>query len=157
MRRRLVQLGLLASCACAELSESPSPLLDQAGDPCRAIHSACVDEDTARECIDGVWTDLDCEHSCSDRGPAMISQGCAETTVDGWPVDGCVCEPEPGACAPGATACDSDTEIALCGDQQSWTVHECDDLCAASLATPVSIGCEVGEDGQAACWCVAEA
>lgn len=156
MSRRLAALTLLASCACAEPGERHSALLDQAGDPCRAIHSMCIDEDTARECIDGVWTDIGCAQSCSARGPAMISEGCDETTVDGWLVEGCVCEPEPGACDPGATACESETEIGYCDEQQSWMVMDCVELCLASLATPVSIGCGVGEDGLAVCWCAAE-
>lgn len=153
MKSRLFSLVLLV--ACEGPGDTDSPLLDQVGDPCRAIHSVCVDPDTARECLDGVWTDIGCGQSCSSRGPAMISEGCAETTVDGWPVEGCVCEPEPGACAPGTTACESDTEIGYCDEQQVWTIHDCTEVCSASLATPVSVGCQPDEDGTAACWCVA--
>lgn len=143
---RLAPILLLLS-ACAE---SPPELLIDEGDPCRATYSVCIDDELVRECVDEVWTVRTCEDSCAEQGPAMLSEGCAET-----PTEGCVCVPEPGACAPGSTACESDNTLGYCDDQQVWSTFDCDELCAASLATPTSTGCAMGEDEVAACWCVA--
>ncbi len=148
-----VALLWLATAAC-EAGESPAPLLEQPGDPCRTSASWCVDEERALECIEGVWTERSCEQSCSERGPKLQAEGCApdpDTLLDG-----CVCVPEPGACAPGATQCESDTQLRYCDAEQVWIVYECSELCAASLATPISLGCDVDEQGLAACWCEAE-
>jgi hypothetical protein len=149
MRAFVATFVILVFTGCAE-PQGP-PLLDQEGDPCRAIQARCVDDETARECVDGTWSDQDCEQSCAEKGPAMLSEGCQET-----PIEGCVCVPDPGACAPGSTACESDAALGYCDDDQVWGIYECTDLCTASLATPVSLGCDLGEDEVAACWCVAE-
>lgn len=138
MRTFVATIVLLALTACADPERAPR--LNQEGDPCRASQAICVDDETARECIDGSWTDQDCDETCVERGPAMLSEGCQET-----PIEGCVCVPEPGACAPGSTACESDAALGYCDDDQVWAIYECTDLCAASLATPVSLGCELGD------------
>lgn len=153
MKRHLAVLLLVVSYGCV-LDDEPDeypPLLDQAGDHCRTDLAMCLDNDTVRECVDGIWTDRGCEESCATLGPAMLSMGCV---ADGS-IDGCVCAPEPGACAPGSTACESNNELGYCDDQQIWTVYDCEELCASSLATPVSVGCDLDVDGVAACWCTA--
>jgi hypothetical protein len=85
----------------------------------------------------------------------MLSEGCVETVVDGWPSEACVCVPAPGACLPGSSSCESDTALGYCDESQVWAVYDCDDVCAGSLATPMSLGCALDDDGVAACWCVA--
>jgi hypothetical protein len=153
MRLRLATMLILACCGCAAPGdEYPPPPLDQPGDPCRSPYATCLDEETVRECVDQIWIDRSCEESCAELGPAMLSMGCE---VDG-PLQRCVCIPEPGSCAPGATACESDNELGTCGADQLWSVYDCDSLCESSLATPISVGCMVDEEGVAACWCVAE-
>lgn len=147
----MIRAAMLLLLACATAcADPPPPLLDDEGDPCRASYSVCVDDELVRECIDEIWTIRTCEESCAEQGPAMLSDGCAET-----PVEGCVCVPEPGACAPGSTACESDTTLGYCDDQQIYAIYDCADLCAESLATPMSTGCAPDEDGIAVCWCVA--
>jgi hypothetical protein len=153
MKVRLATLALFVlACWGCESDGEYAPLLDQAGDPCRSPYSMCLDEDLVRECVDGIWTDRSCDESCADIGPAMQSMGCV---TDG-PLEGCACAPEPGACAPGATTCESDNELGYCDAEQVWGVYDCDSLCESSLATPISVGCMVDEEGDAACWCVAE-
>lgn len=152
MNLRLAAILAFACCGCSPEDEYP-PLLDQAGDPCRNPYPMCLDDETVRECLDGVWVDRSCEASCADLGPAMQSMGCV---VDG-PLESCACVPEPGACAPGSMACESDNELGYCDVGQVWTVYDCDSLCESSLATPISVGCIFDEDGDAACWCTADA
>jgi hypothetical protein len=153
MNFRLAAILALACCACMPTEEEYPSRLNQPGDPCHSPYATCLDDETARECVDEVWVDRSCEESCADVGPAMLSMGCV---VDG-PVESCVCIPEPGACAPGATACESENELGYCDASQVWVVYDCDSLCESSLATPVSVGClPVEDDGTSACWCVAE-
>lgn len=143
---------LLVGCPDAT---KPLPPLDQEGEPCRASYKICLAEERVRECIDETWVDRACDESCLDQGPAMISLGCEEVSVDN-PIEGCACAPVPGACAPGDTMCESETQIIYCDESQIWTGYECDELCAMTLATPNSMGCSEDEDGRSVCWCVAE-
>ena len=85
----------------------------------------------------------------------MVSLGCAEASAENL-LEGCLCEPEPGACLSGDTRCDSETQLGYCDAQQVWTTYECETLCAETLVTPISTGCELDEEDGAACWCVAE-
>ena len=155
-RRIVLGFALLVVLGCENgPSDDAPPLLREEGDPCRPSYKLCVDDEIVRECIDGYWEDRTCEESCADIGPAMMSDGCAEWSLE-VPETGCICVPEPGACAPGDTRCDSETELGYCDGEQVWTAYDCDDLCAASLATPISTGCDVDDEGSAACWCVAQ-
>jgi hypothetical protein len=136
------------ACVAGPEEHDPPPLLNEEGDPCRPARVFCIDEEAALECVDWVWTVRSCEQSCAEIGPAMLSAGC-----HGPPDEGCACTPEPGACDPGSTACESESEIGHCGAGQVWTVYDCADVCAASLPTPVSLGCDVDDEGVAVCWC----
>jgi hypothetical protein len=153
MKFQLAMMLALAclGCTAPENEDEYPPLLDQPGDPCRSPYPTCLDDEMVRECVDEIWIDRSCDESCADIGPAMLSMGCV---VEG-PLEGCACIPEPGACAPGMTACESASELGYCDGAQVWIVYDCDSLCASSLATPVSQGCVVDEDSEAACWCVA--
>lgn len=149
-------LLLLALVACTDDDPGLPLRLDQEGDPCRSAHGICLDEEEVRECIDNAWVDRSCAESCAERGPAMISTGCAEVDLEIL-IEGCQCIPAPGACEPGDTNCESETQVSYCDDSQVWVVYGCDEVCAATLATPISTGCRLGEDDVAACWCVAGA
>lgn len=156
MTRRLVWTLVVVLAGCDEgASGALAPLLVNEGDPCRPHYQLCIDAERVRECIDDVWVDRSCEEHCADIGPAMMSAGCAEVSLE-VSVEGCECVPEPGSCAPGDTRCDSETELGFCDAQQVWTTHACEDLCTENLATPISTGCDLDEDGVAACWCAAE-
>lgn len=95
----------LAACRSPEFP----PYLDQEGDPCRSSQKFCADDETARVCVDGAWAIRSCDELCADVGPKMLSEGCVTT-----PIEDCVCTPEPGACVPGSTLCESDTQLSYC-------------------------------------------
>ena len=154
VRSQTVLSVALVLVACGDDASDFAPRLDQEGDPCRVAYGICLGEEEVRECVDDTWIDRSCEESCADLGPAMLSAGCAAASYEIL-LEGCQCVPSPGACAPGDTVCESEAQLGYCDENQVWTLYNCDELCAATLATPVSTGCSVGEDDLAACWCVA--
>ena len=155
VNRRIVLLATLLLFGCVDTPGASPSLLHDEGDPCRPRYEICLDDELVRQCIDGYWTDRSCEQRCADIGPAMMSAGCSEESVE-VDSEGCRCVPLPGFCTPGETRCDSDTELGYCDDSQSWTNYSCEDLCSASLATPISTGCALDDQDLAACWCVDE-
>jgi hypothetical protein len=77
MRALWKSLVLVAAVGCGAAEDEYPPLLDQAGDPCRASHALCVDDETARECIDGTWTDRSCDEAdlCAASLATPVSLG----------------------------------------------------------------------------------
>jgi hypothetical protein len=143
----LVFALVFASLSACE--DSRPSVLDQVGDPCRATHQTCFDDDSIQRCEDGVWAVADCQQVCAEVGPAYVADGCG---------DDCVCVlADPNGCTPGETACMGADTLGTCSPMQGWESSSCEQRCAASQLG--SIGCldpTVDSTDSAACWCTAE-
>ncbi len=150
--RAVVLLAGFAGFACVE-DPDPAPAPDpsiELGDPCNWPWASCVDEATLLWCAEQRWTQTPCEQYCASLGAGVSSSGCIVELEAGSPTQLCACEPPAEGCTPGQAACESDDEIAWCGDDWAWRSSSCAQICAAqSLA---SLGC-VAQADAAACLC----
>jgi hypothetical protein len=125
---------------------------DGAGDSCENEGAtACVDDETLATCQDGVIEVMSCSDLCEAAGYGA-SEGCA-TGEDG--IDACFCLPaDGGSCdEPGAGVCANEDELLLCGDDNTWSLIDCDQSCSDS-GYDSSFGCQYSEaDGQDRCIC----
>jgi hypothetical protein len=55
-------------------------------------------------------------------------------------------------CPPGAARCKNDETIERCDDKSSWKAQQCLDLCL-QYQNDYTLGCQVGDQGQASCVC----
>ncbi len=150
MQLRAIVISSLAwatfGCA-AQDADPPTPLLE-AGDPCRNdLYNECADDQRLQRCVDQVWTIDHCDDVCGELGPAYLGDGCADYECE------CVLA-DPEGCVPGTTACVDEASLDTCSDSQEWQTASCADVCGAQALLPV--GCMVGEDGLASCWCSSE-
>jgi hypothetical protein len=141
--RLLPSSALALLFACTEAEEPPR--LHELGDPCRVAYDACLDDDSVRSCVDGVWVERDCASVCADRGPAYAPAGCELE---------CVCAlVDPSGCTPGEATCMDEDTLAVCDELQDLQPTSCLQVCADAGLEP--IGCREEED-QANCWCTSE-
>jgi hypothetical protein len=143
-------LFFVALSGCGE--EVIPPALDDIGDPCRSAITHCIDDDSVMRCEADVWTEVSCEVSCAELGPAYVADGCEQ---------GCTCTlVDPSGCVPDETICMDDDNLGVCDESQSWETFPCDVLCATLQLEP--LGCMEQlvegptEEYVADCWCTAE-
>ena len=137
---------LLCALALLACEQQPAPFLDDIGDPCRSAYDHCLDDDSVRSCVDGVWVERDCDAVCAELGPAYVADGCDRE---------CVCVlADANGCTPGETACPDAEQVAVCDANQLFETSACTDVCAGLGLE--SVGCVDEGDKPPSCWCTSQ-